>query len=302
METTPNYANYSKEQLEGVLRRIDRERFPERVVEVEQRLIDGNYRKEEKNGSTNSPERDVPVKLNLKDGNRENSREIKTATLKGIQIVEKVGAGFLLFGVAYLVLNIFLQFGTDSYIFDLLPIAMGASLLRIKEHHLDQAVIFRWLAQIFIPVSILTTISTYAFIQPWDLSLTQFRLFPVDSFGFLVFFMLQIALMAWAVHTLSIPEIIQLQPKTRFFQMFLRNPIPVGLSTACIFVWGIHASLNGETAQQGLERAKRELGSGFNYAVTHVTTGKSKYGQRRIVFVTAWTQKEIIVIEENWND
>lgn len=302
METIPNYANYSKEQLEGVLRRIDRERFPERVAEVEQRLIDGNYRKGEKNGSKNSDERDALVKQSLVDGDSGISKEIKMAALTGIQVVEKVGSGFLLFGIAYLVLNIFLQFGTDSYIFDLLPIAMGASLLRIKEHHLDHAVPFRWLAQIFIPVSILTTSATYAFIQPWDLSLTQFRLFPVDSFGFLAFFVLQIALMAWAIQTLSIPEITQLQPKTRFFQMFLRNPIPVGLITSCIFVWGIHANLNGEIAQEGLERARGELGSGFNYAVTHVTTGKSKYGQQRRVFVTAWTRKEIIVIEENWND
>ena len=110
MNTSPDYATYSKEQLEGVLLRIDKERFPERVAEIKRRLKDGDHRQDPQ----------IPVQSPKK-------------LSKDLLAAERVGAASILFIISYFVLNLFFQFGTDDYVIDLIPFIAGATLVKIKK-------------------------------------------------------------------------------------------------------------------------------------------------------------------------
>jgi hypothetical protein len=279
MNNSPNYATYSKEQLEGVLLRIDKERFPERVTEIEQRLKDGNHR------------RDPQVRT---QGEKELSLDLLVA--------ERVGAASILFIIAYFILNLFFQFGTDDYVIDLIPFIAGATLIKIKKDTILTMASSRFLAHAFVAASLIFTAINFSFIQPWDLSATQFKLFPRDSFGYLAFFTLKITLFVWAGRTLATTEVLKFEQSSKWFRTVLRHPIPIGLLAALLFGWITYSKVNGEVAQQGVAKARIEYGTQFNYTATAVKTKQKLVGPTHSVAVTAWNQEKIMFIEEHWTE
>jgi len=279
MNNSPNYATYSKEQLEGVLLRIDKERFPERVTEIEQRLKDGNHR------------RDPKVRT---QGEKELSLDLLVA--------ERVGAASILFIIAYFILNLFFQFGTDDYVIDLIPFIAGATLIKIKKDTILTMASSRFLAHAFVAASLIFTAINFSFIQPWDLSATQFKLFPQDSFGYLAFFTLKITLFVWAGRTLATAEVLKFEQSSKWFRPVLRHPIPIGLLAALLFGWTTYSTLNSDIAQQGVAKARIEYGTQFNYTATAVKRKQKLVGPIHSVAVTAWNQEKIMFIEEHWTE
>jgi hypothetical protein len=277
MNNSPNYATYSKEQLEGVLLRIDKDRFPGRVAEIEQRLKDGNHR------------RDPQVRT-------QSEKELSLDLL----VAERVGAASILFIIVYFILNLFFQFGTDDFLIDLVPFIAGATLIKIKKDTILTLASCRFLAHAFVAASLIFTAINFSLIQPWDLSATQFKLFPRDSFGYLAFFTLKITLFVWAGRTLATAEVRKFQQSSKWFRTVLRHPIPIGLLAALLFGWITYSKVNSEVAQQGVAKARIEYGAQFNYTATAIKTKHKLDGPRHSVAVTAWNQEKIMFIEEHW--
>lgn len=279
MNTSPDYATYSKEQLEGVLLRIDKERFPERVAEIERRLKDGDHRQ------------DPAVQV-------QSPKELS----KDLLAAERVGAVSILFIISYFILNLFIQFGTDDYVIDLIPFIAGATLVKIKKDTIQTIAFSRFLAHAFVAASLIFTAINFSFIQPWNLSTTQFKLFPRDSFGYLAFFTLKITLFVWAGRTLATAEVLKFQQSSKWFRTVLLHPIPIGLLAALLFGWMTYSKVNSEVAQQGVAKARIEYGAQFNYTATAVKTKQKLVGPTHSVAVTAWNQEKILFIEEHWTE
>lgn len=277
MNTSPDYATYSKEQLEGVLLRIDKERFPERVAEIKRRLKDGDHRQDPQ----------IPVQSPKK-------------LSKDLLAAERVGAASILFIISYFVLNLFFQFGTDDYVIDLIPFIAGATLVKIKKDTIQTIASFRFLARAFVAASLLFMAIHFSFIQPWNLSATQFKLFPRDSFGYLAFFTLKITLFVWAGRILATSEVLKFEQSTNWFGIAFRHPISIGLFAALLFGWMTYSKVNSEVAQQGVAKARIEYGAQFNYTATAVKTKQKLAGPTHSVAVTAWNQEKILFLEEHW--
>lgn len=286
MNNPPDIASYTKDQLESVLLHIDKERFPERVAEIERRLKHGEHRRER-------GEHRIAPESHIND-----SQQLSEDLLAA----ERIGVSFLLFIAIYFLLNLFFQFGTDRFIFDLIPFIAGASLIRLKKQELETIATFRFFATAFIPGSILLTLLNFLLIQPWDLSQTQFQLFPLDSSGYLLFFVVRFALLGWAISVLGTPKILAFEPPANWLRFIYLRPKLIGVCVALFLTWNIYTDLTGPIAQQGIKKAQEEHGLAYSYTATEVSTQNKARGKSHFVAITAWNTEKILLIEEPWQE
>lgn len=279
MNNPPDFSSYTKSQLESVLLHIDKERFPERVAEIECRLKNRDHRV------------DADVQIN-------NSQQLSEDLLAA----ERIGVSFLLFIAFYFVLNFFFQFGTDRFLFDLIPFIAGTALIRLKKQELETIATFRFLATAFIPGSILLTLINFLLIQPWELSHTQFQLFPLDSSGYLLFFAVRIALLGWSISVLGTPKILAFEPPANWLRFIYLRPKLIGVCVALFLTWNIYTDLTGPIAQQGIKKAREEHGLAYSYTATEVSTQNKARGKSHFVAITAWNKEKILLIEEQWQE
>lgn len=279
MNNPPDFSSYTKSQLESVLLHIDKERFPERVAEIERRLKNRDHRV------------DADVQIN-------NSQQLSEDLLAA----ERIGVSFLLFIAFYFVLNFFFEFGTDRFLFDLIPFIAGTALIRLKKQELETIATFRFLATAFIPGSILLTLINFLLIQPWELSHTQFQLFPLDSSGYLLFFVVRIALLGWSISVLGTPKILAFEPPANWLRFIYLRPKLIGVCVALFLTWNIYTDLTGPIAQQGIKKAQEEHGLAYSYTAREVSTQNKARGKSHFVAITAWNKEKILLIEEQWQE
>lgn len=275
MNTSPDYGNYSKEQLEGVLSRIDQDRFPERVAEIKKRLLDGDHLQ-------------VPTPIQVPE-----QTQISYSPL-----LKKCGSVLIAASILNLILtNIYLPAG--SWDFNILPILVAVILINKGRKF---AAFIRWCSYFGATAYVITLAATYFFIQPIDLTLTQIRLQPSQMVGAITYQLFWIAILIWLAKTLSIPEITTSESKSGALKWITQKPILVSVFLATLSFSYLVWFLNGATAKHAIDIAQKMYGTEFQYHVTYLSFVQNSDGKHIKAQVTVWNKEKIASVPINWKE
>ena len=275
MNTSPDYSTYSKEQLEGVLSRIDQDRFPERVAEIKKRLLDGDYLQ-------------VPTRIQA-------SEETQVPYLP---LLKKCGGVLIAAGILNIILtNIYLPAG--SWKFNILPILVAVILINKGRKF---AAFVRWCSYFGATASIMTLGATYFFIQPIDLTLTQMRLQPSQMVGSITYYLFWVTVLLWLARALSIPQIKTSDSKSGALKWITQKPISVSALLAILSFSYVIWFLSGATAKHAIDIAQKMYGTEFQYHVTYLGFVQSAEGKHIKAQITVWNKEKIASVPISWNE
>lgn len=275
MNTSPDYANYSKEQLEGVLSRIDHNRFPERVAEIKKRLLDGDYLQ-------------VPIPKLVSEKTQVNY----------LPLLKKCGGVLIAAGLLNFILtNIYLPAG--SWDFNILSILVAIILINKGRKF---AAFVRWCSYFGATAYVITLAVTYFFIQPIDLTLTQIRLQPSQVLGSITYQLFWTAILIWLARALSIPEITTSESKPGVLKWIAQKPILVSAFIVTLFLSALVWFLSGATAKHAIDIAQKMYGPQYQYQVTHLSYMQSSQGKFIKTQVTVWNKETVFSTPINWKE
>lgn len=275
MNTSPDYASFSKEQLEAALNKIDQDRFPESVAEIKKRLLEGDHLQVA-----------TPIQASEK------------TQLSYAPQLKKCAGVLIAAGILNIILtNIYLPAG--SWDFNLLSILVAVILIYNGRKF---AAFVRWCSYFGATASVITLAATYFFVQPIDLTLTQFRLQASQMFGSIAYPLFWIAILIWLARTLSIPEITTSESKSQVFKWITQKPILVSALFTTLFFSVLVWFLSGATAKHAVDIAQKMYGTEFQYHVTYLGIVQSSEGKYIKAQITVWNKEKIESVPINWKE
>ncbi|WP_049722560.1 hypothetical protein [Gilvimarinus polysaccharolyticus] len=206
----------------------------------------------------------------------------------------KAGIALLIIGIidvgvmAYCIANKI----SYSSSFNIFAVVAGIFLIR---GGIKTARAVRWFS-VFLAVAFIGLLLVTPFTTPFGLLLIQLKLNALSIVGSFGFGFVLIAVLIWVHLQLSTPESLSLlaqsgyktgKPKSAYIAGGVLLVLAVGLSAGL---------LNGESAQKAKELAQEQLGPGFQYHVSNMSTS----GNSGRASVTAYTDKEIHSVQVQW--
>ncbi|MGY0638955.1 MAG: hypothetical protein ACW7DW_18655 [Paraglaciecola chathamensis] len=176
--------------------------------------------------------------------------------------------------------------------FNIFAVVAGIFLMR---GGIKTARAVRWFSA-FLVVAFIGLLLATPFTTPFGLLLTQLKLNALSIVGSFGFGLVVIAVLIWVHLQLSTPESLSLlaqsgyktgKPKSAYITGGVLLVLAVGLSAGL---------LNGESAQKAKALAQEQLGPGFQYHVSSMSTS----GNSGHASVTAYTDKEIRSVQVQW--
>lgn len=275
MTTSPDYASFSKEQLEAALNKIDHDRFPESVAEIKKRLLEGDH---------------LQVATSIQASEK--------TQLSYAPLLKKCASVLIVASILNLILtNIYLLAG--SWDFNILPILIAVILINNGRKF---AAFVRWCSYFGATASVITLAATYFFIQPIDLTLTQIRLQPSQMFGTIAFQLFWTAILIWLARALSIPEITTSELKAGVLKWIAQKPVLVSAFIVTLFFSALVWFLSGTTAKHAIDIAQKMYGPEYQYQVTHLSYIQNSQGKFIKTQVTVWNKEKIESVPINWRE
>lgn len=215
-------------------------------------------------------------------------------------ILKRVGAALLVVGLIDIAVMIYCFVNRISYSssFNIFAVVAGIFLLRGS---LRAASIVRWFA-VFMLAAFMAGMIVWAFMQPFALTLTQFRLHPGTSFATFAFMAFVLGLLVWLITQLGSEPVMTARACAGRKQRNMRIPAAAGVGL--VLAMGIFMALllGGETADRAKSMAEKQVGPGYRLHVSSLNIAKNNQGTFVSGVVTAWNDNEIWNLPVQWEE
>ena len=137
---------------------------------------------------------------------------------------------------------------------------------------------------------------------PIDLALTQLRLHTVQSLAGLLLLAGVIAFLLWLIRQCACEPMQRAMSGAGQRLRDMRVPTVLGAGLVLVIAALLAAWHGGETAQQAIDMAERQLGAGYRFHVGDIDTWPHGNGQSIVATVTAWSASEIKEVVVRWDE
>lgn len=219
-------------------------------------------------------------------------------------VLRRAGVVLIAAGLVQVAVSSFLarQQGVLAVLLTLPSLAAGAAagVLMLKGN-LRAASVVRWLMALALPVG-LAMFAVTLFGQPFDLTLTQWRLFPGAVALNLAVQLLTLALCIFLLHQLGSTPVLAARDQAGRKRRDIRIPVAIGLILACSFGYAIYAMQRSTAAARAKKMAEQQLGPGFQYHVAQLHFTRSPEGSFVLAIVSAWNREEVRLLPLRWQE
>lgn len=273
----PDFSRYDEEQLRQVRSRIDAERFPDRVAQIDARLASLANAPPQPPAAAKRPVADRASYLPPMRRAGMLWLALAVATLAFGIWSAPPGAAFSQLNISGIILAAFL---------------MGGSL-RV-------AVVMRWLMSLGVAAAVMMV--PLIFSQPLDLTLTQLRLAPALYLGTVLLTVAQAALMVYSLRLLGDPAIQaarDLEGRQRFD---MRVPFASGVVVGAAMLFFLNGQLWGERGRHAEQLALAQGGPAYRYHAHYIFINYNQNGTFVKANVTAWNEQTVGNVAVNWKE
>ncbi len=214
------------------------------------------------------------------------------------QILKRVGAALLALGIIDMAITIARLAAAGPYpaAFDLTAIIAGIFLWRGSPR---AGLWVRTIAVFILTITIGLLIAAPLF-QPLDLSITEIRLDPAAFAAKLVPLILLFCVTLWVSRQLGRPLVQNAIAITSFKRWDMRIPAQAGGGLVALTTLLLWLALHGQTAALATSLAFDQLGPGYRYHLSWISSAGSGHGTTVKGVVTAWNEKEIKQVLLHW--
>jgi uncharacterized protein YjeT (DUF2065 family) len=276
----PDYTKYDAKQLQQVLRTIDATRFPDRVEEIKARLA-----ALELSERMNPAAPAAPVRLD---------RSLD------LPILRRVGTVLIVIGVIDIAAMIYFISNGQSYSSSLNIFALVAGIF-IRRGGMRASSLVRWAACATLPAMAFMAIASYA-MQPFDLTLTQLRLFPGASFASAALVIGYCALAIWVVRELGREPVLAARAAAGRPLRNMRIPFALGLVGVLVGAGLMMSLLGGKRADRAQAAAAEKLGADYRYHVNSMNIVSNNGATAVSASVVAWNANAVINVPVEWKE
>lgn len=272
----PDYSLYDATQLQQILSRIDAERFPERVAQIEARLAE-----------LAAQEPAVPRPAIIADPARY------------VPVMRR--AGKVLLGVAAIDFAVAVwnsAHGAGSLFSVELAALAGALLLFFGG--LRAAVVLRWMLFLSIPGAVLWFL--LLFVQPLDLTLTQMRLAPLQYSTGILLPLLKGVVWIWVLSQLGSPVIEEARTFEGRKRYDMRKPLALGVVLTLAFGAFFSTQIWGERGRHAEQLAAQKAGGNYRYHANAINVVSNDSGTYVNATVLVWDDKGIGSVAVDWKE
>lgn len=215
-------------------------------------------------------------------------------------ILKRVGAVLLVVGLIDIAVMIYCIANRISYSssFNIFAVFAGIFLLRGS---LRAASLVRWFA-VFMLAAFVALLIAWPFMQPFALTLTQFRLNPGTSFAKFTFMAFVLGLFVWLIRELGREPVIAARASAGRKQRDMRIPAAAGVGLVIVMGTFIALLLSGESADRAKSIAEQQVGPGYRLHVSSLNIAKNNKGTFVSGVVTAWKDNEILDLPVHWEE
>lgn len=221
-------------------------------------------------------------------------------TISYMRILERAGKALIVVGVIDIGVMVYCIASGISYSssFNVFAVAAGIFLLRGS---LRAASFVRWFS-VFMLSAFAAMAIAWPFLQPFDLSIAQFRLSPGASLLSLAFLAFLCVLLYWLATSLGDPSVLEARAIAGRKQRNMRIPAVAGVSLVVVLVVSMSLLMGGESATKAMQIAEQEIGSGYKFHVSSLSIATSSSGTSVRGVVTAWNSAEIRNVPVAWQE
>lgn len=275
----PDYASYDASQLQQALHSIDADRFPERLEEIKARLTALAHAA---NSHSAAPAEVVPDR-----------------TLDR-PILQRAGKVLVAIGVIDIVAMIYFVARGQSYSSSLNIFALIAGIF-LWRGSLRAASVVRWLGWSTLPVALIVP-AVFLARQPWDLTMTEVRLFPGSVFLSTALTVGYMALLLWLVRELGRGPVLAARVAAGRKLRDMRIPLGLGVAGMMVVVGLIVALFGGERAERAEVLAAAKLGVGYRYHVNSIAVVSIGGSTAVSASVVAWNANAVLTVPVTWHN
>ena len=275
----PDYASYDATQLHQALRTIDADRFPERVEEIKARLV---ALAQAAQATCAMPAGALP------------DRSLD------LPILRRAGKVLVAVGLIDIAAMIYFVVQGQSYSSSLNLFALIPGIL-LWRGGLRAASAVRWIGWSMLPAALILPIVFLAG-QPWDLTMTQVRLFPGGAFLSTALTIGYVALLLWLVRELGRGPVLAARVAAGRKLRDMRIPAALGGAGSAIAVIVIALLLSGERAHRAEATAAAKLGAGYRYHVNSIGIVTVGGVTATAAMVVAWNANAVLAVPVTWHD
>lgn len=180
--------------------------------------------------------------------------------------------------------------------FNLFAVASGILLLRGS---LLAASVVRWMASFMLAGSVALLLALPV-MQPFSLTFTQLRLNQGPSLGTVALTAAVVVLLAWLVWQLGRAPIAAARERAGLRQRDMRIPALVGLVPVVALGVFLASMRIGATANNAKIMAEQQVGPGYRFHISSLSSSRGDKGTSVVGVVTAWKEDDIQRIPVRW--
>ena len=267
----PDYVKYDAAQLQQALRTIDADRFPDRVEEIKARLV---------------------ALAQAAQATRATPADALPDRSLDLPILQRAGKVLVAIGVIDIAAMIYFVVQGQSY---------SSSLILLWRGGLRAASAVRWIGWSMVPAALVLPIVFLAR-QPWDLTITQVRLFPGSAFLSAALTIGYVALLLWLVRELGRGPVLAARVAAGRKLRDMRIPVALGVAGSAIAVVVIALLLSGDRAHRAETMAAAKLGAGYRYHVNSIAVATVGGVSATAAMVVAWNANAVLAVPVTWHD
>lgn len=273
----PDFSRYDEEQLRQVRSRIDAERFPDRIAQIDARLA-------ELANAPPLPQASAP----------------RPVADRASYLPPMRRAGMLWLALAVATLGFGIWSAPPGAAFSQLNISGVVLAAFLLGGGLRVAVVVRWLMWLGVVATVMIVPLTFS--QPLDLTLTQLRLAPALYLGTVLLTVAQAALTIYSLRLLGDPAIQagrDLEGRRRFD---MRIPFALGALLGAATLFFLNGQLWGERGRHAERLALAQAGPGYRYQAHYIYINVNQNGTFVTANVTAWNEQTVGNVAVNWKE
>jgi hypothetical protein len=215
-------------------------------------------------------------------------------------ILKKVGVVLIVIGILDIGFMIYCIVNEANYSSSLNILAVIAGSL-LYRGGLKTAKVVAFFSAFFLTATVGIMLVFPIFIPP-DLLLTQIKLDPLSSAGYIIVALSFLLFLVWVLKNLTSPEIYAAMNSkginTKSFFSRPRTGIICGIFLVAILGSTLPVLLRGESAEMAKIEAQKKVGTGYKFVVSSININSNFKGKTAIyAIVTAYNETEIKEVE-----
>jgi len=214
------------------------------------------------------------------------------------RILRRVGRALLAVGVIEIAATISWFTAPGRYLacFGIIAAAAGIALLRGAA----RAALWVRTLVVFLLAGGIALVIALPFYQPVDLSMTEIRLDPADFAIKAAAAIFVVCLLLWVTRELGRQPVQDAIASAGITRWDMRMPAQAGggvVALAFLLLW---LALHGQSAELATSLALQQLGPGYRYQLSWISSANNGHGTTITGVVTAWNDREIKKVLLHW--